>query len=61
MINKSIIFYEIDTKRKSFFAHFRRIEITSYVMKRKSITKWKKIIFKSFSTVLVKYEKNHIY
>jgi hypothetical protein len=30
-------------------------------MKRKSITKWKKLIFRSFSIVLVKYEKNHIY
>jgi hypothetical protein len=39
MINKSIIFYEIDTKKKSFFAHFRRIETMIYVMKRKSITK----------------------
>jgi hypothetical protein len=61
MINKSIIFYEIDTKRKLFLAHLRRIETIDYVMKRKSITKWKKLIFKSFSIVFVKYEKNHIY
>jgi hypothetical protein len=61
MINKSIIFYEIDMKRKSFLAHFCRIETTSYVMKRKSITKWKKFVFRSFFAVLVKYEKNHIY
>jgi hypothetical protein len=61
MIDKLIILYEIDTKKKFFFAHFRRIEIIDYVMKRKSITKWKKLIFKSFSIVLVKYEKNHIY
>jgi hypothetical protein len=61
MINKSIIFYEIDTKKKSFLASLRRIEITSYVMKRKSITKWKKFVLKSFFAVLVKYEKNHIY
>jgi hypothetical protein len=27
------------TQKKSFFAHFRRIEITNYVMKRKLITK----------------------
>jgi hypothetical protein len=61
MINKSIISFEIDTKRKFFFIHFRRIKTTNYVMKRKSITKWKKFIFKSFSVVLVNYEKNHIY
>jgi hypothetical protein len=61
MTNKSIILCEIDTKRKSFFAHLRRIETTSYVMKRKSITRWKKFVFRSFFAVLVKYEKNHIY
>jgi hypothetical protein len=61
MIDKSIIFYEIDTKRKFFFVHLRRIETIDYVMKRKSITKWKKLILKSFSIVLVKYERNHIY
>jgi hypothetical protein len=61
MINKSIIFFEIDTKWKSFLAHLHRIETTNYVMKRKSITKWKKLIFISFFVVLVKYEKNHIY
>ncbi len=61
MTNKSIIFFEIDTKRKFFFAHFRRIETTSYVMKRKSITKWKKLAFRSFSVMLVNYEKEHIY
>jgi hypothetical protein len=61
MIDKLIIFYEIDTKRKFFFAHLRRIETIDYVMKRKSIMKWKKIIFKSFSIVLVNYEKIHIY
>jgi hypothetical protein len=60
MINRTMIFYEIDTK-KSFFAHLRQIETTSYVLKRKSITKWKKLAFKSFSVVLVDYEKNHIY
>ncbi len=61
MTNKSITFFEIDTKRKFSFAHFRRIETTSYVMKRKSITKWKKLVLKSFLAVLVKYEKDHIY
>jgi acyl carrier protein phosphodiesterase len=61
MINKSIIFYEINTKRKSFFAHLRRIKTTSYVMKHKSITKWKKFVLKSFFAVFVKYEKNYIY
>jgi hypothetical protein len=61
MIDKSIILYEVDTKRKFFFAHFRRIETIDYAMKRKSITKWKKLISRSFSIVLVKYEKNHIY
>jgi hypothetical protein len=61
MTNKSIILYEIDTKRKSSFAHLRRIEITSYAMKRKSITKWKKLVLKSFFAVLVEYERNHIY
>jgi hypothetical protein len=61
MTNKSIIFYEIDTKKKSFLAHLRRIETMSYAMKRKSITKWKKLIFRSFFVVLVEYEKNHIY
>jgi hypothetical protein len=59
--NKSIIFYEIDTKKKSFLAHLRRIETTNYVMKRKSITKWKKLVFKSFFVVFVNYERNHIY
>jgi hypothetical protein len=43
MTSKSIISFEIDTERKFFFAHFRWIETTNYVMKRKSITKWKKI------------------
>jgi hypothetical protein len=61
MIDKSIIFYEIDTKKKFSFAHLCRIETIDYVMKRKSITKWKKLISKSFSIVLVKYEENHIY
>jgi hypothetical protein len=61
MTNRSIIFFEIDTRWKFFFAHLRRIETTSYVMKRKSVTKWKKLAFKSFSAVLVDYEKNHIY
>jgi hypothetical protein len=61
MISKSMIFYEVDTKKKSFFAHFRQIKTTSYVMKRKLITKWKKFTFKSFFVVLVNYERNHIY
>jgi hypothetical protein len=61
VIDKSIIFYEIDTKKKSFFAHLRRVETIDYVMKRKLITRWKKLISKSFSIVFVKYEKNHIY
>ncbi len=61
MINKSMIFYESDTRKKSFLAHFCRIETTNYVMKRKSITKWKKFVFKSFFVVLVEYEKYHIY
>jgi hypothetical protein len=39
MTNKSITFYEIDTKKKSFLAHLHRVETTNYVMKRKSITK----------------------
>jgi hypothetical protein len=61
MINKSIIFFKIDTKWKFFFAHLCRIETMNYVMKRKSITKWKKFVFKSFFVVLVNYERNHIY
>jgi hypothetical protein len=61
MINRSITSFEIDTRRKSYFVHLRRIETTSYVMKRKSITRWKKLVFRSFSVVLVNYEKNHIY
>jgi hypothetical protein len=61
MINTSIISFEIDTKRKFSFAHLRRIETTDYVMKRKSITKWKKLILKSFFVVFVEYEKDHIY
>jgi hypothetical protein len=61
MTNKLIIFFEANTRRKFFFAHFRRIETTDYVMKRKSITKWKKLAFKSFFVVLVNYERNHIY
>jgi hypothetical protein len=61
MIDRSIIFYEVDTKKKFFLAHLRRIETIDYVMKRKSITRWKKLALKSFSIVLVKYKKNHIY
>jgi hypothetical protein len=61
MIDRSIILYEVDTKRKFSFAHLRRIETTDYAMKRKSITKWKKLTSRSFSIVLVKYERNHIY
>jgi hypothetical protein len=61
MTNKIITFYEIDTREKSFFAHLRQIETTNYVMKRKSITRWKKLAFRSFSVVLVNYEENHIY
>jgi hypothetical protein len=61
MTNKSIISFEIDTKRKFSFAQFRRIETMNYVMKRKSITKWKKFVLKSFFVVFVNYEKNHIY
>jgi hypothetical protein len=61
MINKSIILYEIDTKRNFSFAHFRRIETIDYVMKRKSITKWKMLISRLFSIVFVKYERNYIY
>jgi hypothetical protein len=61
MIDKLIILYEVDTKKKFSFAHFRRIETIDYVMKRKSITKWKKLISKSFSIVLVEYKENYIY
>jgi hypothetical protein len=61
MTNKSIIFFKVDKKWKFFFAHLRRIETTSYVMKRKSITRWKKLAFRSFFVVFVNYEENHIY
>jgi hypothetical protein len=61
MINKSITSFEIDTKWKFSFAHLRRIETTSYVMKRKLVTRWKKLAFRSFSVVLVNYERNQIY
>jgi hypothetical protein len=61
MTNKSIISFEVDTKRKFSFVHLRRIETTSYIMKRKSITRWKKLILRSVSVVFVNYEKNHIY
>ncbi len=61
MTNRSIISYEIDTKRKSFLAHLRRIETTSYAMKRKSVTEWKKLVLRSFFAMLVEYEKDHIY
>jgi hypothetical protein len=61
MIDRSITFYEINTKRKLFLIHLRRIETIDYAMKRKSITKWKKLISRSFSIVLVEYEENHIY
>ncbi len=61
MTSKSITSFEIDTRWKSSFAYLRRIKTTNYVMKRKSITKWKKLVFKSFFVVLVNYEKNHIY
>jgi hypothetical protein len=61
MTNKSITLYETDTKRKSFLAHLRRIETTNYAMKRKSITKWKKLVLRSFFAVLVEYERDHIY
>jgi hypothetical protein len=46
MIKKSITSFEVDTRRKSSFAHLRRIETTKYVMKRKSITKWKNLALK---------------
>jgi hypothetical protein len=61
MIDRSITFYEIDTNRKLSLTHLRRIETINYAMKRKSITKWKKLIFRWFLIVLVSYEKNHIY
>ncbi len=61
MINKSIISFEIDTRRKFFFVHLRRIKITSYVMKRKSITKWKIFALRLFFVVFVNYEKDHLY
>jgi hypothetical protein len=61
MIDRSIISYEADTKRKFFLAHLRRIETIDYAMKRKSITRWKKLISRSFSIVLVEYEEDHIY
>jgi hypothetical protein len=61
MIDRSIIFYEIDTRKKLFLAHLRWIESIDYAMKRRLITRWKKLISKSFSIVLVKYEENHIY
>ncbi len=61
MTNRLIISFEADTRRKFSFAHLRRIETTSYVMKRKSVTKWKKFALRSFFVVLVNYERNHIY
>jgi hypothetical protein len=61
MTNKSITSFEVDTKRNFFFVHLRRIETTNYVMKRKSITRWKKLVFKSFFVVFKNYERNHIY
>jgi hypothetical protein len=61
MTNRSITSFEIDTRWKFFLAHLRRIETTSYVMKRKSVTRWKKLVLRSFSVVLVNYEENHIY
>jgi hypothetical protein len=61
IIDRSIILYEVDTRRKFSFAHLRRIETIDYAMKRKSITRWKKLILRSFSIVLVKYERNYIY
>jgi hypothetical protein len=61
MTNRLIISFEIDTKWKCSFVHFRWIKTMSYVMKRKSITKWKKFALRFFFVVLVKYERNHIY
>ncbi len=61
MTNRSIIPFEVDTRRKFSFAHLRRIETTNYVMKRKSVTRWKKLVLRSFSVVLVDYEEDHIY
>jgi hypothetical protein len=61
MINKLITSFEANTKRKFFFAHLCRIETTSYVMKRKFVTRWKKLVLRSFFVVFVDYEKNHIY
>jgi hypothetical protein len=61
MTNRLIISFDIDMKRKFFFAYLRRIETTNYVMKCKLVTKWKKFVLKSFFIVLVDYEKNHIY
>jgi alkyl hydroperoxide reductase subunit AhpC len=58
MIDKSIILYEIDTKRKFFFAHFRWIETIDYVMKRHEI---KEIDFKIFFDRARKIrEKSHL-
>ncbi len=61
MIDRSIIFYEMNTERKLSLAHLRRIDTIDYAMKRKSITRWKKLALRWFSIVLVSYEKNHIY
>jgi hypothetical protein len=52
---------KLTRKKESFLAYLRWIETTNYVMKRKSITKWKKLILRLFFAVLVKYERNHIY
>jgi hypothetical protein len=52
MIDKSIILYEADTKKKFFLVHLRRIETIDYAMKRKSITKersWSQDRFRSCS------------
>jgi hypothetical protein len=39
MTNKSITFYEVDTRKKFCLIHFRRIKTIDYVMKRKSVTR----------------------
>jgi hypothetical protein len=54
-------FFRNRHETKILFRSFSSNWDTNYVMKRKSIMKWKKLVLRSFFVVLVNYEKNHIY
>jgi hypothetical protein len=61
MIDKSIIFYEVNTKKKFFFVHYSSNQNNRLRYETKIDHEIKKLILRTFSIVFVKYEKNHIY